>query len=61
MKSIRIRKVFVGGIPDDLEIVIRTEPESIGGGGRLSNIIRYQCWTDKLGNLFFANMTNVSF
>lgn len=43
MESIRIRKVFVGEIPDDLEIVIRTEPESIGGGGRLSNIIRYQC------------------
>lgn len=57
MESIRIRKVFVGEIPDDLEIVIRTEPESIGGGGRLSNIIRYQCWTDKL-EIFLASMTN---
>lgn len=41
MELIRIRKVFVGGILDDLEIVIWIELEFIGGGGCLSNIIWY--------------------
>lgn len=39
MELIRIRKVFVDGILDDLEIVIWIELEFIGGGGCLSNII----------------------